>query len=127
MGNKADEKTAFLAVFWVTFITPVSARKPRRSKQKIAATAFFADALWWSDLGHPFEGNDCDLRRTAEAKRQSDGADAAIYVELHSVFKLEKTLHIPSSHLREKQRGQEGEADLASVRMAGEDQGDVMS
>src|SRR5271168_260048 len=78
----------------------------------------------FSPLCGRLQGNDCDFRRTAEAKRQSDRTDAAVYVELHSVSQPEEALDVFSPQPRQKQRRQERGADLAPVGMPGKHQVD---
>ena len=68
------------------------------------------------------KGDNSDLRRAAEAKRQSDRTDASIDVELHPVVQPEKPVDILGSHIREHKRRQEGKKNLPSVSMSGENE-----
>ncbi len=78
-------------------------------------------------LGAWLQGEDRNFGRAAEAEWQIDRADASIDVELHSVAQPEKPLNVFGSHLREKERGQERETNLASVGMTGENEVDPPS
>lgn len=67
-----------------------------------------------------------NLRRAIEAEGNADGADPPIDVELH-VAELEMSLHVPLAHGGKYKCSEEGQADLASVRVAGEHEIDKVS
>src|ERR1700733_14606439 len=78
-------------------------------------------------LGARLQGENGNFGGAAEADRQVDRANASVDVELHSVAQPEMALHISFPHLREKERGQKRETNLASVSMSGEHQGNLPS
>ncbi len=60
----------------------------------------------------------CDFGGAVQAKRNTDGADAAVNVELHFAEAI-VALGIELAHGRENERANQGETDLAAVRMTG--------
>ena len=65
------------------------------------------------------QGDDCDFGGAVEAEGKADGADAAVDVELHLVEAVE-AFGVLLAHGWEDERAEEGEPDLAAVRVAGE-------
>jgi hypothetical protein len=65
------------------------------------------------------EGHVSDFGGAVEAEGQADSADAAVDVELH-VVKVKGALDVFLAHGREDKGANDGEADLATVGMAGE-------
>jgi hypothetical protein len=65
------------------------------------------------------QGDDCDFGGAVETEGKTDGADAAVDVELHLVEAVE-TFGVLLAHGWEDERAEEGEPDLAAVRVAGE-------
>ena len=67
-----------------------------------------------------------DFRGAIEPDGKADGSDAAIDVKLHAA-KMEETFNVLPSAVREDDWADEGEADLASVGVAGQHEVDQMA
>jgi hypothetical protein len=71
------------------------------------------------------EGEDCDLGGAVEAEGQAYGADASVNVELH-VVKVVVAFGVDTAERGQYEGAEEGEADLASVGVAGQDEVDEL-
>jgi hypothetical protein len=79
----------------------------------------FASDLFQSESGVRMEGEDGDFGGAVQAEGHAYRAEASVDVELHLV-EAEEAFGIPAAHGRQHHGAQEGQADLASVRVAGE-------
>jgi hypothetical protein len=97
-----------IGAFLTNFITQVRGNSVRKSGQKSTgsfatlslpefATDFQPITSPTSALG---ERDDRYFRLAAKAKRQGDGTDAPVDIELHSIPQAEEPVHVLDSHIR---------------------------
>jgi hypothetical protein len=72
------------------------------------------------------QGDDGDLRRTIEAERKADGAEAAIDVKLQ-IAALVPALDVLLAHFRENEGTDERQANLASMSVSTEHKGNRLA
>ena len=107
-GSEMGMVLGCIGAFPRNSITPVSGNCVRKSAQKSAESAGTLSlpnlrlslgpiTSATSALG---ESDDRHFRLAAKAKRQRDGTDASIDIELHSIAHAEQPVHVPDPHIR---------------------------